>query len=123
MKDYAFVFRQTPAQFTAEQQAQRAKDVAAWATHLRDAGHNMRPFLLGKEAVLLQPNGDSSSTPTSPSADPIVAILIANFASLDDAHQAAATHPGLRYGITIEIREATQPQFQTPPPTTVQPSK
>jgi len=112
MTEFAFIFRQTPIQLTDEQQKQRAAQVAAWATRLRDQGHSMHPYLLGKQPTLITLHDSAGA----PSGDPIVAILIAGFSNIEEARAAAASHPGLHYGITIEIREASAPQFQTPPP-------
>lgn len=114
MKEYAFIFRQTPTRLTEDQQKQRAEEVAHWATQLRDAGHNMSPHLLGTERAVFTSEGIDSGAADNQAGDPVVAILIAGFTSFDDAKRAAATHPGLRYGVTIEVRAATAPQFRTP---------
>ena len=119
MKEYAFIFRQTPVRLTDEQQKQRAEEVAKWATRLRDAGHTMSPHLLGSERVLFASQGLDSSARNPQAGDPVVAILVASFASFDDAKRAASTHPGLHYGVTIEVRDARAPQFRPAQPVAV----
>lgn len=109
MKEFAFIFRQTPHQLTPEQQKQRAEEVRAWAVHLRDEGHQMSPQLLGAVSFLVSPDPTQSSSGWVPAEDPVVALLLIDFPSFEDAKKAAQSHPGLRYGVSIEIREATAP--------------
>ena len=119
MKEYAFIFRQTPIRLTEERRKQRAEEVARWATRLRDAGHTMSPHLLGSERAVFTSEGLDSGAANPQAGDPVVAILVAGFASFDEAKRAASTHPGLHYGVTIEIREATAPQFRPAQPVAV----
>ena len=109
MKEFAFIFRQTPHPLTPEQQKQRAEEVRAWAVRLRDDGHNMNPHLLGPESYFVSPDQALSSNGHVKAEDPVVALLLIDFPSFEEAKKAAQSHPGLRYGISIEIREATAP--------------
>jgi hypothetical protein len=114
MKTFAFIFRQSGPAPAAELQAKRSAEVREWAIHLRDQGHAMNPHLLGEEHFLAAPGDHEADQMVSPS---VVAILFADFASFEDAKKAAQTHPGLRYGITVEVRDSTAPAF-TPEPAT-----
>src|SRR5579872_5299545 len=111
MPKFALIFRQSPFPMTEEVKQRRVKEVAAWATHLRDTGHTLEPHLLGEEHAIVVPGGSSPRE----TGDPIVAILVFDAPSFDDAKQIASTHPGLNYGISIEVRPATIPAF---PPST-----
>jgi hypothetical protein len=108
MQKYAFIFRQSNHPMTLEQQKRRAEEGRDWALHLRDEGHTLDPHLLGTERYVVEPNGVSPSSAEAP-ADPVIAILIVDCASFDDARKIALTHPGLRYGVSIEVRETTSP--------------
>lgn len=114
MPKFALIFRQSPFPMSEEVKQRRAKAVAEWATHLRNSGHTLEPHLLGEEHAVVVSDG---STPRE-TGDPIVAILVFDAASFDDARQIASTHPGLQYGISIEVRSATIPAFPPTPAAT-----
>ena len=116
MPKFALIFRQSPFPMSEEVRQRRAKEVAAWATHLRDQGHSLEPHLLGDEHFIISSDGSTNKD----TGDPIVAILVFDAANFDDAKQIASTHPGLHYGISIEVRPATIPAF--PPTPTPAPS-
>lgn len=109
MKEFAFIFRQSTFTMTAEQQKQRAEDVRLWAVRLRDAGHKMNPQLLSNESFFVPPAQAPSSTAHQPGGDPVIALLLIDFPSFEEAKKAAQSHPGLHYGVSIEVREATAP--------------
>lgn len=109
MQKYAFIFRQSNHPMTQEQQNRRAEEVRDWALHLRDEGHTLDPHLLGTDRYVAEPNGVKPSSSEATPADPVVAILIVDCASFDEAKKIALTHPGLRYGVSIEVREAASP--------------
>jgi hypothetical protein len=109
MQKFAFIFRQTNFPMTPEQQKKRAEEVRGWAIHQRDEGHSLDPHLLGAERYLATPDGTKPSSADSAPADPVVAILILDASNFEEAKRIAATHPGLRYGVSIEVREATAP--------------
>jgi hypothetical protein len=110
MPKFAFIFRQSPFSMTEEVRQRRAKEVADWAVHLRAEGHTLEPHLLAEEHATVA----LDTTHANETGDPIVAILVLDAASFDEAKQIAATHPGLHYGIRIEVRPAAIPGF---PPT------
>jgi hypothetical protein len=107
MPKFALIFRQSPFAMTEEVRQRRAKEVADWAGHLRDRGHTLEPHILAEEHATIALD---AARPTE-SGDPIVAILVFDAANFDDAKQIASTHPGLHYGISIEVRPATIPAF------------
>jgi hypothetical protein len=120
MKEFAFIFRQTPFPMTAEQQKQRAEDVRLWAVRLREEGHKLNPYLVGTESYFVPPAQSSSSNTRGAGEDPVIALLLIDFPSFEEANKAAQSHPGLHYGVSIEIREATAPP---PVPAAAQPSR
>lgn len=116
MKEFAFIFRQTPFPMTEEQQKQRADEVRGWAVHLREEGHTMSPQLLGTESYVISPGHEASSNGHALAGDPVIALLLIDFSSFEEAKKAAQSHPGLHYGVSIEIREATAPAPAAPQP-------
>jgi hypothetical protein len=112
MKTFAFIFRQSGPAPTGELQAKRSVEVREWAIRLRDQGHAMNPHILGEEHFLAAPGTQEADQVVAP---PVVAILFADFGSFEDAKKAAQTHPGLRYGITVEVRDSTAPAFAPAP--------
>ena len=120
MKEFAFIFRQTPFTMTAEQQKQRAEDVRQWAVRLREEGHKMNPYLVGTESCFIPPAQAGSSNARLSGEDPVIALLLIDFSSFEEAKKAAQSHPGLHYGVSIEVREATAP---APVPARPQPSR
>lgn len=117
MQKFAFIFRQSPFPMTEEVKQRRAKEVADWANHLRDQGHTLSPYLLGEEHPIVVGEGAKANE----MGDPIVAILVFDAGGLEEARQIATTHPGLRYGIQIEVHPATLPAF--PPAPVAAPSR
>lgn len=114
MKPFIFIFRQSKRPLTEEQQKQRADAVRAWAIRLRDEGHSLQPHLLGEEKfVATAEDGNTSKD----NGDPITAILVVDFASFEEAKKAAEVHPGLHYGVSVEVREAFPPPASAPAPT------
>ena len=109
MKEFAFIFRQTAKTLTPEQQKRRAEEVREWAVGLRNEGHKMSPHLLASETYLIPPDSAAPSNGHSSAGDPVVALLLIDFPSFEAAKKAAQSHPGLHYGVSIEIREATAP--------------
>jgi hypothetical protein len=107
MPKFALLFRQSPFPMSEEVCQRRAKEVADWAGHLRDKGHALEPHLLAEEHATVSLDAARSKE----TGDPIVAILVFDAASFDEAKQIASTHPGLHYGVSIEVRPATIPAF------------
>lgn len=114
MKPFVFIFRQSKHPMTQEQLKRRAEEVRAWALQLRHEGHTLEPHLLGEERFLETPTGSDGSDAAA-GDDPVTAVLIVDFPRFEEATKAARTHPGLRYGVSVEVREAFPP-----PPAPVQ---
>ncbi len=113
MKPFVFIFRQAKYPLTDEQQKQRLEEVRAWALKLSSEGHTLEPRILGPESYIIEAEGDSGSA-TEDIGNPVVALLIVDFAGIEDAKKAAENHPGRRYGVSIEVREAFPPPAAAP---------
>src|SRR5580698_9829360 len=98
MKQFAFFFRQSPMPLSAEQQQRRSVEVRAWAIQQQQEGRRLDPKILTAECVRVGPNAQ-------PAADsPLVAALFLEAQDLEEAVRIARTHPGINYGVDIEVR-------------------
>jgi hypothetical protein len=108
-KTFVFIFRQGSRTLSAEEQKQRTEEVRAWALEQIKQGRNLEPRVLGNESYRL---GEQTS---EDKGDGVVIAL--NFIEANDLAEAvsiAKTHPGLRYGVRIEVRPWTDPRAPQP---------
>jgi hypothetical protein len=105
---FVLIFRQGARTLTAEEQERRRKEVRAWALHHIDDGTGLEPRVLGDQSQRLSKEASSDEP-----ADKVIAL---NFLEAEDFREAigvAKTHPGLRYGVSIEVRPWSDPRLQT----------
>lgn len=103
MSDFVLLFRQGERQLSADEQRQRTDDVRTWAQQQIADGRTLDPRMLSDHVA--SANGSSSST----AERPVIALLFLDARDVDDALAVANTHPGLRYGSSIEVRAWTSP--------------
>lgn len=106
MNTYVILFRQGSRPLTADEIQRRAQETSAWARSVSAAGLALDPRILDAESRLLPPAGETVAPPTGPA---VIALLFLQAADLDEATRAAETHPGRRYGTTIEVRPWAAP--------------
>jgi hypothetical protein len=109
MKHYALIFQPTRT-VTSEEQKQRGVDIAAWVKKVTDMGITLDPrnftdtlatFAL-EDSQVVSRNGSSGPKPAT--------IVFFDSPSSVKAVDIARIHPGLRYGVTVEMREWTSPR-------------
>ena len=105
---FVFIFRQgSSGNLTDEEQKRRTEEVRDWATqHIKD-GHGLDPRVLDNESRHL---GDDATH--SESDGPVIALNFIEATDFEDAVRMAKTHPGLRYGVRIEVRPWRDPRAQ-----------
>jgi hypothetical protein len=103
------IFRSTRL-LTTEEQRQKDAEIKAWAKRVRDMGVTLDPRILGTTDAYLQADGDHVVSRSAEDSSSLGAIIFFDTASTEQAVEVARSHPGLRYGVTIELRE-----WQTPP--------
>jgi len=103
MKSFVFLFRQGPRQLTEAELKRRADEVRAWALEQNSNGHKLDPRILDAQLYRLGPDGDAAPVEAS-SERPITAILFVAAHDFADATRIAKSHPGLRYGASVEVR-------------------
>jgi len=109
MKHYALIFQATRT-LTPEEQKQRAVDIAAWVKKVTDMGITLDPRNFGEtlaafaleDSKVVARDGVGSPQPAT--------IVFFDAPSSEQAVDIARIHPGLRYGVTVEVREWTSPR-------------
>ena len=109
MKHYALIFRATRT-LTPEELKQRAVEIPAWVKRVEDMGVTLDPRNFGETAASFSVaesevvSHEGSSNPT------FVTIVFFEASSKEQAVEIARIHPGLHYGVTVEVREWTSPR-------------
>jgi hypothetical protein len=115
MKHYALLFH-TSRSLTPEEQKQRAVEIAAWVKQVTEMGITLDPRALGETAATFSGKG-GEVVPGNGSSDPTLSNLVFfDSPTKDHAIDIARIHPGLHYGVTVEVREWTSPRQATAKP-------
>jgi hypothetical protein len=109
MKHYALIFQATRT-LTPEEQKQRAVDIAAWVKKVTDMGITLDPRNFGEtlaafameDSKVVARNGAGGPKPAT--------IVFFDAPTSEQAVDIARIHPGLHYGVTVEVREWTSPR-------------
>ena len=107
MKHYALIFYPSRT-LTPEELTQRQVEILEWAKNVTSMGVDLDPRSFGSPLARLTASGNDG-TGTS-----FANIVFFDSASEEQAMHVAKTHPGLRYGATMEVREWTPPQAAVP---------
>jgi hypothetical protein len=109
MKHYALIFHSTRT-LTPEELKQRQVEIAAWVKRVTDIGITLDPRSLGETAATLSAEGNEVVSHEGSSDPTLSTIVFFDSPSRDQAVNIARIHPGLRYGVTVEVREWTSPR-------------
>ena len=109
MKHYALIFHATRT-LTPEEQKRRPADIAGWVKKVTDTGITLDPRNFGntlasfalEDSKVISLSGESSPKPAT--------IVYFDCPSSEQAVDIARIHPGLRYGVTVEVREWSSPR-------------
>jgi hypothetical protein len=109
MKHYALIFHATRT-FTPEEQKQRPVDIAGWVKKVTATGITLDPRNFGdtlasfalEDSKVVSRDGESSPKPAT--------IVYFDCPSSEQAVDIARIHPGLHYGVTVEVREWSSPR-------------
>jgi hypothetical protein len=109
MKHYALIFHATRT-FTLEEQKQRTVDIAGWVKQVTDMGITLDPRNFGdtlasfalEDSKVVSRNGLTGPKPAT--------IVFFDSPGGEQAVDIARIHPGLHYGVNVEVREWTSPR-------------
>jgi hypothetical protein len=105
---FVFIFRQGSRQLSEDEQQRRTEQVRAWALEQLKGNRNFDPRVLGNESYRLGDSTDSTN-----GEGPVIAFNFVEANNFSEAVELAKTHPGLRYGVKIEVRPWIDPRAQT----------
>jgi len=108
MNHYALMFRAT-RDLTEEEKRQRATEIQAWVQQVREKGITLDPrnFQMA-EANFYGEDGAVKTREGSGDAS-LTTIVFFDSEDREQAVNLARVHPGLRYGVTVEVREWRAP--------------
>ena len=109
MKHFIFLFRQSPTALSKADEQRRADEVFEWAQQQNSQGRRLDPRKLGKDIHRIFPSGLLHAT-CECDVESLSAILFLEAHNFDEAVRIAESHPGLKYGASVEIREWAPPQ-------------
>ena len=115
MKHFALIFRQHPTQLSEADQKRRAQEVREWALRQNSEGHKLDPRLLDAEIHQFEPESKRGSAGNSDDGK-LVAITFLEAHDVAEAMKIAQSHPGLHYGVSVEVRAWTTPPAAPRPP-------
>ena len=104
-KSFVFIFRQGPTRLSDEEQKQRTEEVRGWAFEQIKQGCNLEPRILGDESYRLGEDARNRSDDGT-----VVALNFIEATDISEAVSIAKTHPGLSYGVRIEVRSWMDPR-------------
>ncbi len=108
MHHYVLIFRPTRA-LTSDELKQRAVDIPVWVKRVSEMGITLDPKALGEFAIRFTQQ-DGAVVSQEGSEDPTLTNLVFFDApSREQAMEVARIHPGLHYGVAVELREWTSP--------------
>ena len=97
MKHYALLFYPSHT-LTPGELKQRQIEILQWAKDVTSMGINLDPRAFGSPLARLAPSGGEAGSGDEGAGSAFTNIVFAK------------THPGLRYGATVEVREWTPPR-------------
>lgn len=108
MKQFVLLFRQSPRQLSEADQKRRSDEVRSWAMTQNSQGRKLQPHILAEESRRIEPVPGNQGVASQD--NPVVAIVFLEAADFADAVKVAESHPGLRYGVSVEVRPWSGPR-------------
>ena len=113
MKHYVLIFHSTRT-LSPEEVKQRGVDIAAWVKQVTEMGVTLDPRSLEETLANFSADGDRVISREGSSDPTFRNLVFFDAPSSEQAVTIARTHPGLRYGATVEVREWTSPRGLAP---------
>ncbi|HEX9201061.1 MAG TPA: hypothetical protein VF865_15990 [Acidobacteriaceae bacterium] len=115
MKHFALIFRATRP-FTPEENKTRPADIAAWVKHVTEMGIHLDPRNFAETDANFSKQGNEIVSHEGPIDPTLSTIVYFDAAGKEQAVEIARIHPGLNYGVTVEVREWSTPRATPPNP-------
>lgn len=112
MKQFVLFYRQGPIQLSEADQKRRLAEVREWAQKINHEGRKLDGRILSAERKQIAPAAGADQKVQNDDQS-LIAITFLEARDFAEAVTVAQTHPGLHYGVSIEVREWTPPP--TPP--------
>jgi hypothetical protein len=109
MQHYALIFHATRS-LTPEEQKQRPVDIAAWVKTVTGMGITLDPRNFGDPVANFASEQGKVVSRNGASDPKFATIVFFDSPGRDQAMEIARIHPGLHYGVTVEVREWTSPR-------------
>lgn len=108
MQTFVLIFRQTPRQFSEADLKGRAEQIRTWVGRQAEQNHKLDPRILTPDSAFIGIDGKRRSEPLS-AEPPVTALLFVEAKDLADAVTIAETHPGVKFGASVEVRPWASP--------------
>lgn len=109
MKHYALIFYPSGT-LTSEQLKQRQIEILQWVKDVKSMGIDIDPRAFATPLARLSPPESETISGNQKVGYMFSNIVFFDATSEEQAMRVAKTHPGLRYGTTVEVREWTSPR-------------
>jgi hypothetical protein len=109
MKHYALIFHATRT-LTPEEQKQRTVDIAGWVKKVTDMGITLDPRNFGDTLASFALEDNKVVSRNGSSGAKSASIVFFDSPRSEQAVDIARIHPGLNYGVTVEVQEWTSPR-------------
>jgi len=113
MHHYVLIFRPTRT-LTAEEVKQRAVEIPAWVKRVGEMGITIDPKALSPSAERLSQKDGRIVEEEGPADPTLTNLVFFDAADQEKALDVARIHPGLHYGVHVEVREWTSPAANPP---------
>jgi len=108
MQHYVLIFRTSRALTPAELK-QRPAEIQLWVKHVTGMGIAIDPKALGPFAIRFTQQNGTLQSQEDPADPALVNFVFFDAPTEAEAVEVARSHPGLRYGVSVELRNWTTP--------------
>ncbi len=114
MMEFVLLFRKSQKQLSEAEQRRAVDKGRTWGSQLLNEGCKLDVRQLGKESHRIDPDGESGKSGVS--EWPIIAAVFLQASDFTEAVKIAKTHPGIHYGLSVEVRPWAPPPAWPPTP-------
>lgn len=100
MEQFVFIFRKDSISLTDAEKRRVGDEAKAWSSHLLSQGWKLEAGMLGTQCKKVNAECETGAGVESP----IVAVDFLQARDFTEAVEIAETHPGLCYGLSVEVR-------------------